>query len=102
MFVSIPYIIKVNRQKIVFDGYILKVTPTIGYTKEIQVTDIKACNILKNKTVVLMDEKSNVLCKYPKKLDKDNVIYYALKRQDTIGMRILFRILRIIWQTHGA
>lgn len=80
MFVSIPYIIKVNRQKIVFDGYILKVTPTIGYTKEIQVRDIKACNILKNKTVVLMDEKSNVLCKYPKKLDEDNVIYYALKR----------------------
>lgn len=80
MFVSIPYIIKVNRQKIVFDGYIMKVTPTIGYTKEIQVRDIKACNILKNKTVVLMDDESNVLCNYLKKLDEDNVIYYALKR----------------------
>lgn len=80
MFLSLPYILKANRQKITFDGYSFKVTPTIGCTKEISLTDVKVCNIVKGKKVVLLDENSNVICKYPRKIDRDDVVINALRR----------------------
>ena len=80
MFLSLPYILKANRQKIIFDGYSFKVTPTIGCTKEISLTDVKVCNIVKGKKVVLLDENSNVICKYPRKIDREDVVINALRR----------------------
>lgn len=80
MFVSLPFVFKVNRQKISFDGYTLRLTPGIGRSREIKLTDVKVCNIVKGKTVVLLDEKSNTLCRYPVKSDEYNTVINALQK----------------------
>ena len=80
MFLSIPFGIKVNREKIVFDGNNFAVTPFIGTTKTIPLPDVKICTISTSGEIKLFDKDSNLVCKYRGKQDEQKAILRALQR----------------------
>lgn len=80
MVVSIPLVFKVHREKIIFDGYHLEVTPFIGKTRSVPLQDVKACAIYKTKKIKLFDRNSNLICQYQGNEDRENVILRSLQQ----------------------
>lgn len=80
MFLSIPFGIKVNREKIVFDGNNFTVTPFIGTTRTIPLPEVKICTISISGKIKLFDKDSNLVCKYRGKQDEQKTILRALQR----------------------
>lgn len=83
MVVSIPFIFKVHREKILFDGCTFSVTPFIGKTKTIPLQDVKICTINRLNRITLFDDQSNRICRYYGAEDEENVILRALQRAET-------------------
>ena len=80
MIIGLPFTIKVNREKIKYDGYFLYVTPFIGFTKTVALVDVRLAVIDEKNWVKLFNEKGKKICRYPKERDEQEILLNDLKR----------------------
>lgn len=80
MIIGLPFTIKVNREKIKYDGYYLYITPFIGRTKELPLVEVGLAVIDSKNYVKLFNENGNKLCKYHKEQDFQGILLADLDR----------------------
>lgn len=90
MILDVPFIVKVHREKTVFDGRAFEVTPVLGKLRYIPVEKVGICAIYATGKVVLYDKDEKRICSYKATQDREKFVFHVLQRMNNCAF--VFRL----------